>query len=233
MMNLLHSLTESSGWPLLTAFLLGLMTAISPCPLATNITATAYLSKDIGIKKRVLFNGLFYTLGRMFTYTALGLLFFFGASQFKIASVLQGIGVIWLGIALLLIGIFMLDIIQLNIPGVGNLTEKFSNKKGKKTYWDAFLLGLLFALAFCPYSGMLYFGGLIPMTIVSTSGLIYPPVFALGTGLPVIIIAWLLAYSVSNIGTFYKKMNSFQKWFKRGVATVFMVVGAYYIIISL
>ena len=124
-MNFLQSLTDGSSWPLLTAFLLGLMTAISPCPLATNITAIAYLSKDIGIKKRVLFNGFFYTLGRIFTYTALGVFFFFGANQFKIVAALQGIGGIWLGIALLVIGIFMFDIIQLNLPGVGKLTEKF------------------------------------------------------------------------------------------------------------
>lgn len=232
-MNFLQSLTDGSSWPMLTAFLLGLMTAISPCPLASNITATAYLSKDITIKKKVLYNGLFYTLGRMFTYTVLGMLFFFGASQFKIAGLLQGLGGIWLGVALLLIGIFMLDIIQLNMPGVGKLTDKFGNKKGKKTYWDAFLLGLLFALAFCPYSGMLYFGGLIPMTIASASGLLLPPIFAIATGLPVIIIAWLLAYSVSNIGKFYNRMNSFQKWFKRVVAALFMIIGAYYIIISL
>jgi cytochrome c-type biogenesis protein len=233
MMNFLQSLTDGSSWPLLTAFLLGLMTAISPCPLATNITAIAYLSKDIGIKKRVLFNGFFYTLGRIFTYTALGVFFFFGANQFKIVAALQGIGGIWLGIALLVIGIFMFDIIQLNLPGVGKLTEKFSRKNGKKSYWDAFLLGLMFALAFCPYSGVLYFGGLIPLTIASTSGLLLPPIFAIATGLPVIVIAWLLAYSVSNIGKFYNRMNSFQKWFKRVVATVFMMVGTYYIIISL
>jgi cytochrome c biogenesis protein CcdA len=169
----------------------------------------------------------------MVTYTTLGTLFFFGASQFKIAGLMQSIGGIWLGVALLLIGIFMLDIIHLNLPGVGKLTEKFSNKEGKKTYWDAFLLGLLFALAFCPYSGMLYFGGLIPMTIASTSGLLLPPIFAIATGLPVIIIAWLLAYSVSNIGKFYNRMNSFQKWFKRVVAAVFIIVGIYYILINL
>ena len=232
-MQFLQSLSEGSSWPMLTAFLLGLMTAISPCPLATNITATAYLSKDIGIKKRVLFNGLFYTLGRMFSYTALGMLFFFGASQFKIAGLLQNVAGIWFGVALLVIGIFMLDIIKLNMPGVEKLTEKFDNKKGKKTYWDAFLLGLLFALAFCPYSGMLYFGGLIPMTIASASGMLLPPIFAIATGLPVIIIAWLIAYSVSNIGRFYNSMNSFQKWFKRVVAAVFIIVGIYYIIISL
>lgn len=233
MMEFLQNLVDGSNFPLLTASLLGLMTAISPCPLATNITATAYLSKDIGDKRRVMFNGVFYTLGRMFTYTALGLIFYFGASQFQVAKLLQNVGGMWLGIALVIIGIFMLDIIKIKVPGMNKLTSKIENKKGKKTYLDAFLLGLLFALAFCPYSGVLYFGGLIPMTIASPSGLLLPPVFAIATGLPVIIIAWLLAYSVSNVGKFYNKMSVFQKWFKWIVAAVFIIVGIYYIITSI
>ena len=233
MMEFLQNLVDGSNFPLLTAFLLGLMTAISPCPLATNITATAYLSKDIGDKRRVMFNGVFYTLGRMFTYTALGLIFYFGASQFQVAKLLQNVGGMWLGKALVIIGIFMLDIIKIKVPGMNKLTSKIENKKGKKTYLDAFLLGLLFALAFCPYSGVLYFGGLIPMTIASPSGLLLPPVFAIATGLPVIIIAWLLAYSVSNVGKFYNKMSVFQKWFKWIVAAVFIIVGIYYIITSI
>ena len=233
MMEFLQNLVDGSNFPLLTAFLLGLMTAISPCPLATNITATAYLSKDIGDKRRVMFNGVFYTLGRMFTYTALGLIFYFGASQFQVAKLLQNVGGMWLGIALVIIGIFMLDIIKIKVPGMNKLTSKIENKKGKKTYLDAFLLGLLFALAFCPYSGVLYFGGLIPMTIASPSGLLLPPVFAIATGLPVIISAWLLAYSVSNVGKFYNKMSVFQKWFKWIVAAVFIIVGIYYIITSI
>ena len=233
MMEYLQNLADGSSWPILTAFLLGLMTAISACPLATNITATAYLSKDIGNKRRVLFNGVFYTLGRMFTYTALGMIFYFGASQFRIAKLLQGVGGMWLGIALVVIGVLMLDVIRLGGISTGKLAEKLGNKKGKKTYLDAFLLGLLFALAFCPYSGVLYFGGLIPMTIASPSGLLLPPVFAIATGLPVIIIAWLLAYSVGNVGKFYNKMNVFQKWFKRIIAAVFIVVGVYYIIINI
>ena len=233
MMDYLQNLADGSNWPILTAFLLGLMTAISPCPLATNITATAYLSKDIGDKRRVMFNGMFYTLGRMFTYTALGLIFYFGASRFQVAKLLQNVGGIWLGIALVIIGIFMLDIIKIKVPGMNKLTSKIENKKGKKTYLDAFLLGLLFALAFCPYSGVLYFGGLIPMTIASPSGLLLPPVFAIATGLPVIIIVWLLAYSVSNVGKFYNKMNAFQKWFKWVVAAIFIIVGIYYIITSI
>lgn len=233
MMDFLQNLADGSNWPILTAFVLGLMTAISPCPLATNITATAYLSKDIGEKHRVLFNGLFYMLGRMFIYTALGLIFYFGASQFQVAKLLQNIGGVWLGIALIIIGILMLDVIKWNIQGTGKLTSKLEQKEGRKNYWDAFLLGLLFALAFCPYSGVLYFGGLIPMTIASPSGLLLPPVFAVATGLPVIIIAWLLAYSVGNIGKFYNKMNIFQKWFKRIVAAVFILVGIYYVINNL
>jgi cytochrome c biogenesis protein CcdA len=127
----------------------------------------------------------------------------------------------------------MLDIIKLNIPQLNNLTSKVSEKKMKKNYLNAFLLGVLFALAFCPYSGVLYFGVLIPMTISSASGLILPPVFAIATGLPVIIIACLLAYSMSNAGKFYNKMKSFEVWFRRIVSAVFIVVGVYYIVINI
>lgn len=232
-MEFLQNLVDNSGFPLFTAFLLGLMTAISPCPLATNITATAYLSKDIADKRRVMFNGLFYTLGRMFTYTSIGIILFFGASQFKIAQFLQNIGGIWLGIALIIIGILMLDFIKFNFLDLGRITSKFAGEKRRKTYWNAFFMGILFALAFCPYSGVLYFGVLIPITIATPSGLLLPPVFAIATGLPVIIIAYLLAYSVGNIGKFYNNMTVFQKWFKRVIAIIFIVIGIYYIIINI
>jgi len=232
-MDFLQQIIDHSDIPVLTAFILGLMTAISPCPLATNITATAYLSKDIANKKRVLFNGIFYTLGRTFSYTVLGLVFYFGASKFHVARLLQSISGLYLGIALILIGILMLDVIKFNIPALSKLTSKVGERKLKKNYFNAFLLGVLFALAFCPYSGVLYFGVLIPMTISSASGLLLPPVFAIATGLPVIIIAYLLAYSMSNIGKFYNRMKSFEVWFRRIVSVVFIVVGIYYIVINI
>lgn len=218
--------------PIFAAFVLGLMTSISPCPLATNITATAYLSKDLSSKSKVLFNSLFYTFGRMFSYTSLGLIFYFGASQFKIAKLLQGLGGIWLGIALILVGILMLDIIKINIPILNKIQPKIDEDKHQKGYWNAFLLGLVFALAFCPFSGVLYFGVLIPMTIAAPSGLLLPPVFSIGTALPVIVIAVILAYSISNIGKFYNNIKQFEKWFKRVVASLFILVGVYYIIIN-
>lgn len=229
--------TYKNDLPILVAFVLGLMTAVSPCPLATNITATAYLSKNITEKRKVLFNGIFYTLGRVFSYTALGLLFYFGASQFKVSRLLQNISGMWLGIALLIVGIFMLDVIKIKIPFLNNLGINLgtnpSETKQKGKYWDAFIMGVAFALAFCPFSGVLYFGVLIPMTIVAPSGLLLPPVFAIATGLPVIIIAYLLAYSLANIGSFYNKMKSFEKWFKRIIALIFIAVGIYYIIINI
>jgi cytochrome c-type biogenesis protein len=146
---------------------------------------------------------------------------------------LQNISGLYLGIALIIIGILMLDVIKFNIPALSKITSKVSEKKMKKNYLNAFLLGVLFALAFCPYSGVLYFGVLIPMTISSPSGLLLPPVFAIATGLPVIIIAYLLAYSMSNVGKFYNRMKSFEVWFRRIVSAVFIVVGIYYIVTNI
>lgn len=228
-MEVLQNMLETSQFPILTAFILGLMTAISPCPLATNITAIGYISKDIVSQRKVFVNGLVYTLGRAVSYTAIGLIFFFGASQFEFAGFFQKWGEKLLGPLLIIIGLFMLGILTLKIPGIGSLTEKMENKSNSG-FWGVLLLGVVFALAFCPYSGVLYFGMLIPMTIGSASGLYLPFIFAVATGIPVIIFAWLLAFSVGSIGNVYNKLKSFELWFRRVVAVLFIGVGAYYII---
>jgi len=229
-MQFLQNILENSQFPFLTAFILGLMTSISPCPLAMNITAIGYISKDIENRKRVFYNGLIYTLGRAISYTSIGLIFYFGASQFKISGFIQSWGEKVLGPFLIIIGILMLDIIKIKIPGIGKLSEKLNSDR-KKTYRDALLIGIVFALAFCPYSAVLYFGMLIPLTISSVSGLYLPIIFAIGTGLIVITIAWLLAFSVSSVGKFYNKMKTFEKWFRYIIAILFIGVGIYYSII--
>jgi cytochrome c-type biogenesis protein len=225
----LSGILESSNVPWITALILGLMTAISPCPLATNITAIGFISKDLENRNRVFFNGLFYTLGRAITYTLIPLIIYFGADQFKLSGFFQRYGEKIIGPLLLLIGIFMLDIIRINFPGIGRLSEKMEKRKTWR-YIDAVLLGIVFALAFCPYSGVLYFGMLVPLTLSSASGLYLPVVFAIATGIPVIIIAWVLAYTVSGIGVVYNKIKIFELWFRRVIAIVFIVVGLYYII---
>lgn len=226
-MDVLLSLFENSQLPILSAFLLGLMTAISPCPLATNITAIGFISKDIESKQKVFVSGLIYTLGRGVAYTTIGLLFFFGASQFEFEGFFQTWGEKIIGPLLVVIGLFMLGVLNLTIPGIGSLTEKMENRSNSG-FWGVLLLGIVFALAFCPYSGVLYFGMLIPMTISSASGLYLPMIFALATGIPVIIFAWLIAFSVGSIGGFYNKMKSFELWFRRVVAVLFIGVGIYY-----
>jgi len=228
MEELLNNLYANTSAPLVSALVLGLLTAISPCPLATNITAMGFISKDLGNRNRIFYNGLIYTLGRTFSYTALALILFLGADQLKISGLFQKYGEKIIGPLLVLIGIFMLGIIKLNFPAFSRLTTRFQ-ERNRYNYWDVFLLGVIFALAFCPYSGVLYFGMLIPLTI-STSGLHLPVVFALATGIPVILFAWLIAYTVSGVGKLYKSIKVFEYWFRRVVAVVFIGIGIYYII---
>ena len=228
-MEFLTNLLEYSSMPWVTALVLGLMTAISPCPLATNITAVGFISKDIENRNRVFVNGLLYTLGRAISYTVIPLVIFLGADQFKFSGFFQLYGEKILGPLLIIIGLFMLDVIQIKFPGMSRLTSKMESKT-KWGYFDAILLGMIFALAFCPYSGVLYFGMLVPLTIASASGLYLPIVFAIATGIPVIIFAWILAFSIGSIGGVYNKMKNFEIWFRRVVAVLFIVVGIYYII---
>ncbi|QZT37892.1 aromatic aminobenezylarsenical efflux permease ArsG family transporter [Halosquirtibacter xylanolyticus] len=229
-MEILQGWLEGSSFPLLTAFILGLMTAISPCPLATNITAIGFISKDIGSRKRVFINGIVYTLGRAVTYTLIGILFFFGASHLSIEGVLQEWGEKLLGPLLIIIGLFMLDLFSFRIPGIGGVSEKME-KRSQSGLGGVLLLGVVFALAFCPYSGVLYFGMLIPMTISSAGSLYLPAVFALATGVPVIIFAWIIAFSIGSMGTVYNKIKRFEIWFRKVVAVLFVAVGIYHILI--
>ncbi len=227
-MEYLQHLLDQSQWPLLSAFILGLMMAISPCPLATNITAIAYIGKDLENRRKVFYNGLIYTLGRMISYTSLGVAIYYGASGYKISDIFQGYGERLLGPILLIIGILMLNVIPWDWLRIGKIDWQKRLKVDSGSYLSMFLLGVVFALAFCPYSGVLYFLLLIPLTIES-SNLLLPPVFALATGLPVIIVAWLIAFTLSGVGTLYNKLKTFEFWFRRIVAVLFIATGLYFI----
>jgi len=205
------------------------MTSISPCPLATNITAIAYISKDIKTAKHTLTSGLIYTLGRGISYTLLATLIYFGLSAFRVASIFQGWGDKVLGIVLILISLVMFGVIKM---GFGSKSEKVENAKvwlATKGHIGTLLLGVLFALAFCPYSGVLFFGMLVPLVLSSNESLLLPPLFALGTGLPVIIFSIVLAFSVEKVGKMYNAMGKIEKVMRYGVATIFLIAGVYYL----
>jgi cytochrome c-type biogenesis protein len=228
-MEFLNSILENSQYSVVTALILGLMTALSPCPLATNITAIGFISRDIDNRKRVFVYGLIYTLGRAISYTGLALILYFGASQMNVSRLFQGWGEKLLAPLLIIIGLFMLDVLIIKFPSFSGLTEKIGNV-GKGSYWSALFLGIAFAMAFCPTSGVLYFTILIPITVASVSGLYLPIVFAIATGLPVIVFAWVLSYSVGSVGRLYNHIKIFELWFRRVVAVLFIGVGIYYLI---
>lgn len=232
-MDFIQTFAENKEFPILAVFALGLLTAIAPCPLATNITATAFIAKTINNKKKVVLSGLLYTLGRMFSYTLIGALIYFGASKFQVAKLFQGNGEKYIGYVLIIIGLIMLNVIKLNFIKGFNFTEKLSETFKNKGLLGSFLLGVLFAMAFCPYSGALFFAMLIPMTLASTEGLLLPVVFSIGTGLPVIFFAFVIAFSMERLGNYFKTITKIEKVMRIIAALTFIITGLYYINIYL
>lgn len=230
-MEWLNELAQHGEAPFLAAFALGLLTAVSPCPLATNITATAYISKNLESKRAVLWSGVLYTLGRGISYTAIGLALFWGASKFHLARFFQSNGEMYLAPILIIVGLVMLGVIKLDFLGKTNFTERFTERFKDKGALGALVLGILFALAFCPYSGALYFGMLVPMSISQASGLYLPIVFAIGTGLPVLLFAYLLAYSASAIGKTFNVIRKVEVGMRYVAGVVFVGIGVYYLAI--
>lgn len=228
-MEWLNELAQNREAPIFAAFALGLLTAIAPCPLATNVTATAYIAKTITDKKKVLLSGLLYTLGRVFSYTLIGAIIYFGASKFQVAKLFQGNGEKYIGFVLIVIGLIMLDVIKLNFIKGGNFTDQLSEKFKTKGLLGSFLLGALFALAFCPYSGALFFAMLIPMTLSASAGLALPVVFSIGTGLPVILFAFVIAFSMEKLGMYFKAITKVEKVMRFVAGLVFILTGMYYI----
>ena len=196
--------------------------------MATNITAIAYISRELKAIKNTLLNGLFYTLGRGISYTLLATLIYFGISSFRIASIFEGWGDKILGLVLILISLIMFGVIKINIGAKSEKVEKIKEWLSQKGYIGSLLLGVMFALAFCPYSGVLFFGILIPLLFNSSEGLLLPPVFALGTGIPVIIFSFLIAVSLEKVSRAFKVMQKTEKAMRYLVASVFLLTGIYY-----
>jgi cytochrome c biogenesis protein CcdA len=222
--------------PVIAAFFLGLMTAISPCPLATNITAIAFISKKINNSRHTLVTGFVYTLGRMAAYVAVAsIIVLFGMNIQIVAMALQHYGERLLGPFLVLCGIFLLDFFHFDqLPGgdrLSQITSGISAQFAEKGYPGAFLLGIVFALSFCPFSAVLFFAMLIPLALGAGDPVIIPAVFAFATGLPVIVISYLLVQGIGKCTSIVKKVQGAERWIRRMVAAVFIAVGVYYIIL--
>lgn len=224
-MQQLQYFVENSQWPLLTAFILGLLVALHPCPMATNIAAMSYVGKDVDDRRRVFIDGLLYTLGRTVSYSLLGAILIAlirgGAELFQFGEVMSEWGERILAPLLIIIGLYLLynDLLH-HHDHVPHLPF------GGRTV-GAFMLGVIFALTFCPESGVVYFGMLIPMAVESDYAYLLPVSFAIGTGVPVVIMAWVFAYSISRFSRLNKGMLLLKAWLTRIIAVLFILAGVF------
>ncbi len=226
-MDYLYTILDSTNIPVISALVLGVLTSISPCPLATNITAVAFISKNVASAYKTFVSGIFYIIGRAISYVAIATLIYFGLSAFEMSRIFQGWGDKVLGPILIIFGLMMLGVIKIQLRG-GNRLESIKTSLAKKGYIGSLLLGVLFALAFCPYSGVLYFGLLMPLVLESSAGLLLPPVFAIGTGLPVIVFTLIIAFSLRAVGRAFKIVQKVEKYLRYVIAFVFIGSGLYY-----
>jgi cytochrome c-type biogenesis protein len=215
------------------AFSLGLMVAISPCALAGNIATLVYISRRLNDRKYPVMSSILYVLGRMTTYSIFGILIVAGALQIRaLKTFLENYGFQVLGPLLVVMGILMLFANRL--PGIGgsDRLSKFTTKVGSWGPLGPFLLGIIFSLAFCPYSAIIFFGALIPMAIRSTGGLALPAVFAIGTGLPVLVLGILLSVAsyISKVSAWYTSISRAERVIRTIVALAFIGAGIYYLL---
>lgn len=214
-----------------SALWLGILTSISPCPLASNVAAISFLSKKITHPALVFISGLAYTLGRMVSYAALGWIIINSLlSVPQVAQFLQKYMGKALGPLLILTGLVLLEIITVRLPGL-SLSQKHHNKLAESGAPGAFLLGFIFALAFCPISAALYFGSLIPLAINSKSGIVLPFIYGIGTGLPVLVFAVAIALGVTSLSHWFNRLSRFEYYMRKITAIIFIIVGVYYILV--
>ena len=198
-----------------TALWLGILTSISPCPLSTNIAAVSYVGRRVGSGRAVLLSGVLYTGGRSLAYLVLGAASVWSLmSMVSVSTFLQGTFSRLLGPILIVLGLVLLGIFELRVPSVG-VSDGLQARVDRAGVWGAGILGLVFALAFCPVSAGLFFGGLVPLAVERSSPLLLPVVYGIGTALPVIIFAALLAAGARRLGEALDRVQVFERWARR------------------
>ena len=217
---------------ILTAFWLGILTSISPCPLATNIAAISYIGRRVAEPGKTLQAGLLYTLGRTVAYLVIGILLVSSLLSAPILShLLQKYMNRFLGPILILVGLVLLNVIRLSFSG-GGISEKLQQRANQMGVWGGAFLGLLFALSFCPTSAALFFGTLLPLAVKQQSPIMLPAVYGIATGLPVFLFALLIALGANRICTAFNRITYFEKWARRITGLLFISVGIYYTLVN-
>lgn len=218
---------------IISAFWLGILTSISPCPLATNVAAISFVARNLGSPHKVLWSGILYSVGRMVVYIAIAVLavvsllslpevsFFLESNMHKI-----------IGPILIIVGIVLLDVLPISFS-TSSLSNSIQARAGKWGIWGSGLLGVVFALTFCPLSAALFFGSLIPLAVDGKSAVVMPSVYGLGTALPVFGFAIVMAFGMKSLGKFFDKLTQMEKWARKITAFVFIAAGLYLLLKSI
>jgi len=216
-----------------SSFWLGILTSISPCPLATNVAAISFVARNLGSSQKILWSGILYSAGRMLVYIAIAVLavtsllslpevsFFLEANMHKI-----------IGPLLIAVGIVLLDVLPISLS-TSFLSNSVQDRVGRWGIWGSGLLGVVFALTFCPLSAALFFGSLIPLAVDGKSAILMPSVYGLGTALPVFGFALVMAFGVKSLGKFFDKLTQMEKWARKATAFVFIAAGLYLLLKSI
>ncbi len=216
--------------PGISAFLLGMMAAIGPCTLATNLAALAYISRRLSDRRFAVTSGALYTMGRMITYTVLGMLVIYaGLSIPAVAGFLQEFGEKVMGPLLIAVGLVMLFLDRISLGEHGSTMANAAGRLADMGMLGALPLGIVLALAFCPYSAVLFFGVLIPLAFKTRGGVGLPALFALGTGLPVMLFGTLLSLGVAGAAKWINAISRLEKYIRTAMAAIFILIGAIYI----
>jgi cytochrome c-type biogenesis protein len=213
---------------ILSAIWLGILTSISPCPLATNIAATTYIGKQIDSRFATVFAAIAYTIGRTLSYIIISILIIAGLISIPgVSFFLQAHMNQILGPVLLITGLFILDLIPLKLPNLA-FNSTMLQKLGDSGFVGAVVLGFLFALSFCPVSAALFFGSVIPLSLKFQSRIFLPLCYGFGTAAPVIVFALIIAYSSRLAGKFFNRLAVAERWLRRITGVLFIVIGAYF-----
>jgi len=214
----------------ITALWLGILTSISPCPLASNIAAISFLSKNITRPRIVLLSGLLYTFGRMISYAVVGGIIIASLISIpRVAIFLQRYMNRALGPILIIAGLFLLDVIRFNMPSF-SFSEDKKKSLAKAGLKGSFALGAVFALSFCPISAALFFGSLIPLSLNNKHGIVLPFIYGIGTALPVVLFAIAVSYGTKTLGVWFNKISQFERFARKSTGIIFILVGLYYLL---
>jgi len=211
----------------------GILTSVSPCPLATNVAAISYISRRVSRTRQVVLAGLLYTLGRTLTYVVLGALLVSSAHAIPAVShFLQRYMNIALGPILILAGMFLLELLSFKTPSIG-ASERLARLVEAWGVWSPLALGALFAVSFCPVSAAWFFGSLITLAVKFSSRIVLPLLFGVGTALPVLAFAAIIAFSAQAVGKAFEKVNVVERWARRVTGVVFILIGVYFCMVHI